>query len=421
MTHALMQSPASTVRTPSTWLLAALTGLTALSIDMSLPAMPQLQQVFHSGVSAVQLTLSLFLLGYAVGQLVCGPVSDRYGRRPVLLAGLTLFTLSGLLCAFSTSLSMLVAARLLQGIGASVGPIMARAIVRDRFSREESSAVLSQITQVMVLAPLLAPTIGGYLLTYVGWQSIFYLLVGSGVLLWVIVWARLPETRPEEHAEGAALARVGAAFRSVVSHQASLRQILTSCFAYAGMFAYISGSPFVLIDGFHVARQNFGYLFALTAAALMVGATVNRHLLPRHTPLTLLIRGVNLLLVAGLVLSAVVWLRLGGVVGVMLPMMGYLFSLGLVQPNATAEAMEPHGRLAGVASSLMGALQTLGGALSGYVVGRFYDHTPRSLAFTVGVLSVLAFLVLDRTRHKPETHEGTPEMEIAAQALVGEG
>lgn len=382
-------------------LLAALTGLTALSIDMSLPAMPQLQRSFQAGASAVQLTLSLFLLGYALGQLLCGPLSDRLGRRPVLLMGLGVFALAGFACAASRGLALLVAARLVQGLGASSGPILARAIVRDRYESQRAADVLSQITQVMVLAPLLAPVIGGYLLVYLGWPAIFVVLGGTGLLLGAVCCRYLPETLPEGQPTGGGLGQVRDGFRTILSHPASLRYTFISAFAYAGMFAYISGSPFVFIDGFGVARQHFGFLFGLTAASLMAGATVNRRLLGGHQSGVLLRRGVQLLFGSGALLACLAWLRIGGIAGVVLPMMGYLFSLGLVQPNATAAAMAPHGRLAGVASSLMGGLQTLGGALAGYTVSAFYDRTPRSLATTVGLLAALAFLTL--LTERPET------------------
>src|SRR5215203_4545352 len=184
-----------------TLLLATLTGLTALSIDMSLPAMPQLQETFAAGVSAVQLTLSIFLAGFALGQVFCGPLSDRWGRRPVLLAGLALFTLAGLVCAGSTSLTMLIAARFVQVMGASVGPVVARAIVRDRFDSRRAASVLSQMTQVMIVAPLLAPTLGGYLLVRTGWPAIFVVLGASGALLSFVCWRFLPETARPEKAE----------------------------------------------------------------------------------------------------------------------------------------------------------------------------------------------------------------------------
>ncbi|MCC2669046.1 MAG: major facilitator transporter [Armatimonadetes bacterium] len=381
--------------TAFTLLLAALTALTALSIDMSLPAMPLLERTFGVGVSAVQLSLSLFLIGFAGGQLVWGPLSDRIGRRPVLLGGLAVFTLAGLACAASTSLPAL---RGLQGIGASAGPVMARAMVRDRFDTRQGAGVLSQITQVMIVAPLIAPTLGGYLLVFSGWPSIFVVLGSLGALLLAVSWRVLPETLVERHAHAGGAGYLREGFRAVLTHPDSLRATLTVCFSYAGMFAYISGSPFILIELFHVPKQHFGLFFALTAAALMAGATTNRILLPRRSPTVLLTLGLRLILAAGVLLALLTTARVGGLAGVIAPMMVYLFGLGLVQPNATAAAMAPHARLAGISSSVIGGLQTAAGALAGYCVGAFYNHTPASLAVTVAGSAVLAFLCLERGR-----------------------
>lgn len=397
-------------------LLAALTGLTSLSIDMSLPAMPQLQQAFGAGVPAVQLTLSVFLAGFALGQVFCGPLSDRWGRRPVLLAGLALFTAAGFVCAGSDSLPMLIGFRFVQGVGASVGPVVARAIVRDRFDARRGAGVLSQMTQVMIIAPLLAPTLGGYLLVHAGWPAIFLVLGASGALMCLLCWRYLPETAGGTRAQadggmadggadvgGAEVVGAevvvgrGAGFlaslRGIVAHRASVRHALTTCFAYAGMFAYVSASPFVLMDVFGVAEQHFGYFFALTAASLLVSATLNRSLLKRRTsPLLILRRGVLVIFAAGLALGLAAWSGFGGLAGVLAPMMAYMFGQGLLMPNATAAAMAPHGHSAGVISSVMGALQTAGGALAGYLVGAFYDHTPLSLGVTVATFAALTLL-----------------------------
>ncbi|HEX8337342.1 MAG TPA: multidrug effflux MFS transporter [Pyrinomonadaceae bacterium] len=393
-------------------LLAALTGLTALSIDMSLPAMPQLQEAFGAGVSAVQLTLSIFLAGFALGQVFCGPLSDRWGRRPVLLVGLALFTLAGLVCAGSTSLPMLVAARFVQGVGASVGPVVARAIVRDRFDSRRGASVLSQMTQVMIVAPLLAPTLGGYLLVHMGWPAIFVTLGASGLLMSLICWRYLPETARPRTVDDVEVKRQGtrAGLRAVLKHRASLRHALTTCFAYAGMFAYVGSSPFVLMDGFGVAEADFGYFFAMTATALLVSATLNRSLLKRHTPsLLILRRGVFVIFAAGASLALAAWFGVGGLAGVLVPMMAYMFGQGLLMPNATAAAMAPHGESAGVISSLVGALQTTGGALAGYLVGAFYDHTTLSLGVTVAAFASMTLLASGLPWSRGASEERLPD------------
>jgi len=377
-----------------TLLLATLTALTSLSIDMSLPSMPQLQETFGASVSSVQLTLSIFLAGFALGQVFCGPLSDRWGRRPVLLAGLALFTIAGLVCASSTSLGMLVAARFLQGAGASVGPVVARAIVRDRFDDRVRDGDALERALGAPIAPLLAPTLGGYLLVRAGWPSIFVVLGASGLLISLICWRFLPETaRVKKVEDDAKTPPARGSLLDVLKHRESLRHALTTCFAYAGMFAYVGSSPFVLMDGFDVAEENFGYFFALTAAALLVSATVNRALLKRQQPsLLILRRGVFVIFAAGALLALASWFGVGGLAGVLVPMMAYMFGQGLVMPNATAAAMAPHGESAGLISSVMGALQTAGGALAGYLVGVFYDHTPLSLAVTVAVFATMTLL-----------------------------
>jgi DHA1 family bicyclomycin/chloramphenicol resistance-like MFS transporter len=386
-----------------TVILAALSALTSLSIDMSLGAMPQLQKVFHADVSAVQLTLSLFLLGYAVGQVVSGPLSDRWGRKPVLLVGISVFIVAGLVAACSTSLPMLIAVRLVQGLGASVGPILARAIIRDLFESHEAAGVLSQMTQVLIIAPLIAPSIGGYLMGWFGWSSIFFLLAASGAVLFYMCWRYLPETMLEAHSEAGDLRHILVGFRTVFSHRESLRHILTVAFSYSAMFAFVSGVPFIYMDVFHVPEHKFGIYFAVTALALMMGVTANRALLKHHAPLTLLRYGVLLLFGAGCLLAVVSWLQFGGLAGVIVPMMIYLFALGIVQPNATAAAMAPHGRLAGIASSIIGGLQTGGGAVAGYFVAAFFNQSALSLGVTVAVLSFFSLLAFDRSRVTGDT------------------
>jgi MFS transporter, DHA1 family, multidrug resistance protein len=214
------------------------------------------------------------------------------------------------------------------------------------------------------------------------------------VLLLLACWRYLPETvRGRQEFDEGGRPSVRAGLRALVAHGAGARHVLTVCFVYAGMFAYIGGSPFVLMDVFGVAEQNFGYYFAVTAGGLFVSATLNRALLKRHaSPVNILSRGVLVVCAAGFCLLLAVWFGVGGLSGVLVPMTAYMFGQGLVMPNATAAAMAPHGRSAGVVSSVMGCLQTGGAALSGYLVGLFYDHTPLSLALTVAAFAGLTLL-----------------------------
>lgn len=381
-------------------LLAGLMATTALSIDMSLPAMPEIEKAFHASVGAVQLTLSLFLAGYAAGQLVCGPISDRLGRRPVMLTALLIFSLAGFACSLSHSLAVLVVARLVQGLAASSGPVISRAMVRDCYQQREAAVVLSQTTQVIIAVPLLAPMIGGYLLVWFGWPSIFVLLGSCGIVLFLVCRRILPETLGRRRSVTQTTAEPsvtwGKGFGIVLSHRPTVRHLLTGCFVYSGMFAYVSGAPFLVIDVFGVPKERFAYVFALTALGLLGGASVNRTLLARYAPRVLLKAGSVCVLTGGLLMLAFAWLRLGGLPGVICPMMLYIFGMGVVMPNAMASAMAPHGRLAGVASSLMGAMQTGGGALAGYIVSLLYNNSSLPIAASVAVLAVLTFVAVDR-------------------------
>jgi len=381
---------------PQSWgltvLLGALAGMTALAIDMSLPSLPTITSRFQAGPESVQLTLSLFLVGYAGAQLFCGPLSDRFGRRRVLLGGLAIYTLAGYACAVSPSIEMLVTARLIQGCGACVGPVLGRAVVRDHMTGPRAVQTLSYITLTMSIAPLVAPIIGGFLINQFGWPAIFVFLGSFGLLLFAATLLLFPESlkNPDPHALrlGRLIANAGAFF----SNRRSLGCTLVNSFVFAGLFAFLSGSSFVLIDIYGVPVGRFGFYFALSACGLMAGAFINGRLAHRFAGERVMRGGFALLLGAGAVLVGVAWSRLGGPLVLMLPIMAYLMALALIQPNATAAAMEPLPHMAGLAASLMGAIQMGGGSLSGLAVAALYDRTPMPMSGTIAAMAVGAFL-----------------------------
>ncbi len=397
-------------------LLSALTALTSLSVDMSLPALPLLQEHFHAPDGVAQLTLSLFLVGYTVGQLTCGPLSDHYGRRPLLLIGLGTYVLASLGCAFAPSLPVLIALRFVQGFGGSFCPVLARAMVRDCFEKKDSVQVLSQITQIMVIAPLVAPTLGALLLTRFGWHSIFVFLTVSGTLVLLMSYVAIRETRPPLANRGD-LPPFWRSLRRVAAEPVTLSSAVMIFFIGAGMFAFIANSPFVVIEIFHVPRARFGLMFAPIAGALLAGATGNRLWVHRSGSPRLLRWGVGCVAGGGALLLACVLERFGGLAGVIVPMMVYFFGVGLLMPNATAAAMEPHGRLAGLASSLLGGAQTLGSAVAGYLVGLFYNGTTLPLAIAVAGAGGLTLTVAASQSWRATT---PPNAETAEQVALEE-
>jgi len=382
------------LRSGSPWLivlLGALTGLTALSIDMSLPALPTLTSVFATSPEQAALTLSVFLLGYSVSQLFYGPLSDRFGRRPLILAGLVLFAAGGVGCAASGSIGQLVWWRLLQGVGACAGPILARAVVRDLFERQRAVQILSYMTLVMSVAPLFAPVIGGYLLL-LHWRAIFALLAAIGLAVLGATWIGLEESLAARNAHATRPAEILRNLRDFLSRRVCLGYAFIVCFVFCGLFSYISGSPFVLIEVFGVPSERYGYLFGLGAFALMAAALANGRLAGRVEPAVLLRVAIVLLLLGGIAMLICAAFRLGGVAGIVAPMLIYMLGLGLAMPNAVAAAMEPVPHMAGFASSLIGCLQTAGGSITGYLLGLLYNGTAIPLALAVALSATFAAL-----------------------------
>jgi len=403
---------AHAVAPPSTLLLGALTALTALSIDMSLPALPSLSRTFHAPAAEAQLTLTLFLIGYAISQIICGPLSDAYGRRPILLAGLIVFTAAGAGCVLSQSLPMLIAMRVLQGIGASSGPIIARAIVRDTYDKSHAAVVFSHITQVMILAPVLAPALGGLLMAKSSWHAIFAVLAGAGLLVTVTTFITLKETHSAAHPDAVRPATLLASYRTFFSDRTSVAHALIVCFAYCGLFAYISGSPFVLMDVYGIPRIHFGFYFGGAALALLAGATINKSLIRQGTsPERLLRIGVMLLTFAGAAIFAGSFVHGLGVWPVLIPIALYLFAMGIVAPHATAAAMHPFPKIAGVISSLVGGMQTGGGGLSGSLTGALYDHTAHPMGGVMCAMGILAFAAYEVARRSGGHESGEAETE----------
>lgn len=375
-----------------TVLLGALAGMTALAVDMSLPSLPIITSTFQASPRSVQLTLSLFLVGYAGAQLFCGPLSDRYGRRRVLIAGLAIYTLAGFACAGSPSIELLVTARLVQGCGACVGPVLGRAVVRDHMTGPHAVQTLSYITLTMSIAPLVAPIIGGFLINHFGWQAIFVFLGSFGLLLFLATVLLLPESLKNPDPNALRLARILSNAGAFFSNRRALGCALVNGFVFAGMFSFLSGSPYVLIDLYGVPVGQFGYYFALSAVGLIIGAFINGRLAHRISSERVMRGGFALLLGSAAAVVAIAWSRFGGALVLMLPIMTYVMALALILPNATAAAMEPLPHMAGLAASIMGAIQMGSGSLSGLLVAALYNGTPMPMSGTIAAMAMGAFL-----------------------------
>jgi len=375
-----------------------LTGTTALSIDMSLPAQPTFVRELSVTPDVAQLTLGLFLAGFAVGQLVAGNLSDALGRRRVLLAGLAVFTLAGVACAATSSIEFLLAARIVQGLGAASAPVIARAMVRDTQPAAGAARMLSTIMAVIALAPMLGPVFGGFLLTRFAWQAIFLTLAGIGVLWSAMAAFTLPETLPPERRVPLSIRSTLAGFAQFFRTRGTLIPTLLVCLSFIGQFAFIADSPFVLIDRFHVPSDVFGLYFSTPALALMIGSISGRRWLLRRSPTRVVAAGALTLCAGGVLVAVGVHIPELGRFGLVVPAVVYFFGIGLTTPSATAIAMHPVPEIAGTASAVIGSLTMVAGATSGFFTTRIGGNDPRTLGLVMGSVGLVAAAVMLITR-----------------------
>jgi DHA1 family bicyclomycin/chloramphenicol resistance-like MFS transporter len=344
-------------------LLGALSMLAPLGIDVSLPGLPTIARALHASGGSLQATLSVFVFAFGAGQLVLGPLSDRYGRRPVLLAGLALFALAGAVCTFATDVRVLLAARFVQGLGACAGSVIARAIVQDvATDRARAASLQSYISAVSSLAPILAPLIGSAVLVLWGWRALYGVVLAAGLALIVAVTFGLRETAPR------ASRRIGEAYARVLRLPRTIPLAALVACQFGAYFALISGSPFALVEQMHVPSGLYALAFALNACALLAGSFGGGRVAHRVGPERLFAFGVALSLVAGIAVCALDALVPTPVVFVA----GFAFvafAFGIAFPGAFAAGLAEAKGDAGVASGILGASQMLGGAIGSAATG----------------------------------------------------
>lgn len=373
-------------------LLAALVALGGLAIDMYLPALPTIGMDYGVTPDRVQLTMSVYLLGSAAGQLLIGPLSDRFGRRPVLVAGFLLFAAASLGAMSAGSIDALIAWRLVQSLGASVGGVVAVAIVRDSYPVEGAARTVAHLSTIIGLSPAIAPFIGGALLAAFGWRSIFAALAVAGLVLACTVALGLGESRPAGARPPAnVLAQLLHSYGTLLRDRRFLAYVLCVSFAFAGLFTFIAGSPYAVISHWGVPPARFGIVFAVLPVAFMVGAQLSA-LLGRWLTVThLLTIGVLLCCVSGLALLAL-YLLDGGLVAFMLPVAAYIIGVGIILPQGIACVMADHPQIAGTASAVAGCAQLAISAGVAALAAVMSDGTPLAMAVTMALVAPAALL-----------------------------
>lgn len=381
-------------------ILGLLTAIGPFSIDMYLPAFPDIAKGLNTPVSSVMLSLSSFFIGISFGQLLYGPLLERYGRKKPLYFGLILYAFSSLACATTYSVQALIAFRFFQALGGCVGMVAARAMVRDLFSVEKNAKVFSTLMLVVAISPIIAPTMGGYVTAYWGWREIFVVLIAVIIIIIAGVYFYLPESKkPDPHFSLMPKA-ILSNFAGIIKHPQFGLYTITSAIAYAGLYAYISGSPFVFMVLFKVSEQQYGWIFAVIAGGLISASQYNNFLLRKFSSekiikWSLYIQSsIGILLVSSTVFG---FANLYSTIGLIFL---FLCCQGLIFPNASALSLAPFGHNAGSASALMGFIQMSVGAFFSAMVSVLQNGTALSMTGIMAFCSLTASIILTLGRRR---------------------
>lgn len=372
-------------------LLAALVALGPLSVDVYLPAMPTMMAALDTDIRHMHLTLSTYLTGFALFHLACGPLADRFGRKPILIGGTVLFVLACVGCSLSTTVEELLVFRFIQGVGACVGPTLARAVARDVFGPTRAARALSIIAMLMALAPAVAPTMGSILMLWLPWPSIFIFLAVYGVAMLILIQVFLAESLPKPQSlhPVSIMRNYAELFRSPKFIVATF----ASSLVYAGLLGYLSSSSFVYIDMLGVPVQYFGLIFLTSVAGYMLGSALSARMSRNHDSEKTVLVGAVLATLATGTMWAGAKLFPASVAVLMLPMVLYATGMGLMLPNAMAVALSSFPHIAGTASALMGFIQMALSASATALVGVYLTDTPAPMLNFMVLMTFLALLL----------------------------
>ena len=381
-------------RTTIILILGFLSAIAPFSIDMYLPGFPAIAKDLHTSIESVSYSLSSFFIGVCIGQVLCGPLLDRYGRKMPLYAGMLLYTAATIGCVFTNSVELLIALRFLQAVGGCVSMVAPRAIIRDLFPVHESAKIFSYMILILGVSPIIAPTAGSYMVTHFGWHSIFILLTILGVLLIIAVFAGLPESKQPDPNYSLQPKVILSSFAIVLKQPQFFTYAITGAISAAGLFAYLAGSPYVFMELFGTTEQQYGGIFALIAAGLITSSQLNNWLLKKYSSQHIVRVTLSIQTITGLLLfgaTAMGWLNLYSTIALIFV---YLSCQGFNFPNSAALSMAPFTNHAGSASALMGAIQMGMGALASAAVGLFTPHNAMPLTGVMAACVLLAWLLL---------------------------
>ncbi|MEA2982210.1 MAG: transporter, family, multidrug resistance protein [Alphaproteobacteria bacterium] len=376
-----------------TLLLAMLTGLGPLSVDMYLASLPSIGRLLDAPTSQVQLTISAYLVGFAIAQIFHGPLSDRHGRRPVLLAALGIYLIATLACALSFSIETLIAARFVQAVGGSGASVLARAVVRDMYEGQRIGRELARMAAIMALAPLVAPLIGSVLETAFGWRSNFVALLCFGAIAWVMVWLLLPETLRQRAPEPVSIGSTLRSYRRFLADKGFVIHLGIATCCLSGLFAWISSGAFVLQDIFGLSPLAFGLSFTVAASGYLLGTLIAARFVMRWGGGRTMGMGTAAMALGGLVMTVLLAFTASGAIGVVGGAGLYLVGMGMTLAQAQAGALLPYPDRAGAASSLLGFVTQTSSAIVGAILGHALGETAWPLAIAMLLAGGLSLLL----------------------------
>ncbi|PCS22378.1 MFS family multidrug transport protein, bicyclomycin resistance protein [Candidatus Enterovibrio escicola] len=389
MTTNVINSSSQQLTFLSILVLGAIAALTPLAIDMYLPAMPEIARDLMASPGQVQRTLTAYTAGFAIGQLIHGPISDSYGRRPVLIVGVFMFLIGTIVSANAIDISTLTYVRSAQGFCGAASAVVIQALVRDMFDREDFARTISFITLVMTVAPLIAPLMGGYLSLWFGWRSIFWVLAIFAVLVIVLIVIFIPETLSVEHRPPL---RIGSTLRNylkILRSRSAVSYIMASSFSFAGMFSFLTAGSFVYIDYYGVSVQNFGYFFSLNVVCLIIMTALNGKFVRKVGSDNMLKFGLILQLIAGVVLIICQFME-WGLWGTVIPIMLFMGTISIVASNSMACVLNAYPEFAGTASSLAGTMRFGTGTIVGTIVTSISVESVWPMTGSIAICAILS-------------------------------
>ncbi len=374
--------------------LGLLSAMGAFSIDMYLPGFPAIARDLHTTVAHITLSITSFFIGVSLGQLLYGPLLDKYGRKKPLYIGLVVYLLASIGCAYAPTANMLIGIRFLQALGSCAGMVAARALVRDIFPVKENAKIFSLLMLVLALSPIVAPTLGGYMTSLFGWQSIFIILASISALTLLLVHFALPEGREPEKSLSLRPAPIISGFLAVAKEPQFYTYAFAGAIASSGLYAYIAGSPFVFMEIYHVSDKQYGWIFAFIAMGLILASQVNTVLLRKFSSEQIIRATLLCQCLAGITLVSGVWFNFLGLYSTIFVIWVFLSTQGFAFPNSSALSLAPFAKNAGTASALMGAVQLGIGAITTGLVSLLNNNTAMPMAAVMCACAIGSFTVL---------------------------